>query len=664
MKKQFGLFRWLRRNSRLLILAILAAVTLVLGVIGFRRQFPTNTFLDHFYLTLQLFILQSGAEMGALNWQLQVARFCGAFFSMLAAIQLMVSIFYNQFQLLWIRVAYRRHIIICGLGGIGPILAERYLSQGRKVVIIEIKPDNKFIQPVKEQGGIVLIGDGADAELLRKAGIAYADLVVAVCGSDGKNAEIVSQVSEFAEEGSPPTRIKDFFLWLSGKRPWFHHRSSLRCYAHIINLHLCHYLAGQAITSYTNKWFQVEFFNIFDSGARMILEEESMGLSFQDGSAPHLAVIGLNEVGQSLIVRAERAWRKANNNGKLQLTVIDTTASEKMRLLECSCPTLQNESMLEVLDENVQNAGFLNSSLDEAVNGANKITQVYICLDDDSAGLTLGLMLLEKLREKKVPILVCLLGHGGLAEILMERRGKGDTPRAGFEQLQVFDLLERTCDTSIGDQGLFEDLAISIHERYCADRMGAGETPASNPSLLPWFPDQDGCVLSDEKKEDNRRQARRIGESLWRIGYGIEPAGSLAVGQVQFLESDDVIANWEALLRAVQQRGKDESDADYFERLANSSKSPERQEIRRGGKVIIEDELEYTARQEHESWLQSKLDAGWKPGVRSDREKTNPYLYPWYHPLLDEEKARQHTRDSVKYWPGLLESVNLRIYRR
>lgn len=230
-------------------------VTLVLGVLGFSRRIPCGSFWDNLYLALQLFVLQLGAYLENFNWMLQVARFSGAIFSVLAAIQLVATLFYNQYQLLRIKVAYRKHVIICGLGEIGPILAERYLSEGKKVVIIEIKPDNKFNQPMRELGADILIGDGADPELLRKAGIQNASFVVAVCGSNSKNAEIVSQVTKFVQAYVKSSAEDKLLVGLEQERIWC-------CYAHILNPHICHFLAGQAITDYTKPRFQVEFFNI------------------------------------------------------------------------------------------------------------------------------------------------------------------------------------------------------------------------------------------------------------------------------------------------------------------------------------------------------------------------------------------------------------------
>jgi len=651
-KSKAGL--WFRRNNRLFFLALLALTTLVLGVLGFHRQDPCGTFLDNLYLSLQLFVLQSGAYLENFNWMLQVARFSGAIFSVLAAIQLVATLFYNQYQLLRIKVAYRKHVIICGLGGIGPILAERYLSEGKKVVIIEIKPDNKFNQPMRELGAIILIGDGADPELLRKAGIQNASFVVAVCGSDGKNAEIVSQVTKFVQAYVKSSAEDKLLVGLEQERIWC-------CYAHILNPHLCHFLAGQAITDYTKPHFQVEFFNIYDSGARMMLQEDAMALSFTEGPIPHMAIIGLNAVGQSLVLRSERAWRNAKRDGKLRITVIDPQADEKINLLKCSCSSLEVSTSLNILNQNIHNASFLNAWLSDALESSPKLSQVFICLDDDSEALTLGLMLLERLRTAKVPVMACLLGHGGLSDILQPPGSHIDN-RA---QLQVFDLLERTCKTSITEQGLFEDLAIAIHEHYREENRG--RLPETDPRLNPWFGDGGRPGLADAVKISNREQALSIGVALERLGLGIEPAGSLTVPLELIEEGEDADSRRAALIRAVQQPAEGETDVQYYQRLAQLSESLERQTREIEGQTISEDDLEFTARLEHQRWLRKKLKDGWQPGEETDKAaKIHKLLYPWYYPHLNkhEKESREQTRGEVRYWPEMLAAADLRIYRR
>lgn len=641
MKKTASWWLWLQRN-RLPLMILLASVTLILGVIGFGKQSSDSNFFDNLYLSLQLFVLQSGAGLPNMHWTLQVARFSGVIFTFLAAVQILVSTFYVRFELLKIKWTYRNHIIICGLGGLGPILAKHYLDDGEKVVAIEIMPDNKFVESIKEQDGIVLFGDGADPELLKKAGIERARLVVAVCGSDGKNAEIVGQVAKIAEEEK---------------------LSDLSCYAHILNPHLSHYLAGQAITSYTNENFQVEFFNIFDSGARLILQEDAMKLSFSGDDRPHMAVIGLNAVGQSLVMRAERAARTAAMKGRRpRLTVIDPRAEEILKLLECSCASLKRTFKLKAYEDNILNASFINTWLGETLNSRMPLTQIYICLEDDSVGLTLGLILQEKLRDQNpaVPILVCMLDHGGLEDVLESR--EGGRPAVS---LLAFDLLEKTCASSISTQGLFEDLAIAVHENYRQAHLKKGGSVDGHSALLPWFSDKDYSALSEEYKEQNRRQARCFGESLWRIGYGIEPTGSQPTELFSFPEDEDMKQNRAILLKELGQRTSEETDDAYTKRLINLSQTTERQAIDLEGKTIQEDDLEYLARQEHESWRQQKLRDGWVYAEKKDNAaKTSPNVLPWYDPRLPDANTRQWTRESVKIWPRLLAELGLRIYRR
>ncbi len=674
--------RWFRHNSRMLILGFIAILTLFFGMIGYEKYSTeittTNTLLNSFYYSLQLFLLQMPSGVDTPNWQLQIARFSGALFGVFAAVQLLVSVFYQRSQLLWIRLYYRRHIIICGLGSIGPILVERYLDQGRKVVVIEIDPDNKYISSVVDNGAIVLIGDGSDPNMLHKAGISKAEIVIVVSGDDGKNAEIISQVSKQAKESDGPSNIHELFKWILRKRTWFSKRASLRCYAHVLNLHLCHYLTGHSITSHTDDHYQVEFFNIFDAGARLLLEEDSSLQNLEKNDPLHLVVIGLNQVGESLIIRSGRAWSKSNRSDqKLNVTVIDPEVEEKTRLLEFSHPKVSTSCKIAKINENVNSPGFLYKWTSLGLNPGD-ISQIYICLEDDSAGLTLGLMLLQKFHSQKIPITVCLLSYGGLTDLIKERDAQSktteeseakNTPSAtprrlgrGFESLRVFDLLDQTCGPGLGEQGLFEDLAIEIHKSYCTEKIASGAVPESTPEIYPWFK-KGTKILSEELKEQNRRHARRIGESLWTRGYGIEPLSN-DKNKLTFKQQQEDLVNNSKILEHIQKRRIEEDDETYHARIIEQSILQERQEVIENNQFFVESDLEYLSRLEHESWLELKLRQGWKPGPRDENKKTNPYLYPWFDSRLDEKEARQKTRKMVSDWSRLLESVDLQIYKR
>jgi hypothetical protein len=77
-----------------------------------------------------------------------------------------------------------------------------------------------------------------------------------------------------------------------------------------------------------------------------------------------------------------------------------------------------------------------------------------------------------------------------------------------------------------------------------------------------------------------------------------------------------------------------------------------------------ETELETLARLEHADWMSKRIQQGWKPGLKLDRDrKIHNLLFYWYDPQLSEE-ARQKTRQMIITWPRLLAQADLQIYQR
>jgi len=79
----------------------MALATLVLGFIGFSKLSTSlgenRSFLDIFYLTLQLITLESGAVPGPVPWELEMARFFAPLIAAYAALRALMLIFRQQF---------------------------------------------------------------------------------------------------------------------------------------------------------------------------------------------------------------------------------------------------------------------------------------------------------------------------------------------------------------------------------------------------------------------------------------------------------------------------------------------------------------------------------------------------------------------------------------
>ncbi len=81
------------------------------------------------------------------------------------------------------------YIIIVGGGKVGYYLAKTLLNQEHEILIIE-KDKRKFDALTLEFGGIVMRGDGSDSLVMEEAGMARAEMVIAVTGDDEDNLMI------------------------------------------------------------------------------------------------------------------------------------------------------------------------------------------------------------------------------------------------------------------------------------------------------------------------------------------------------------------------------------------------------------------------------------------------------------------------------------------
>ncbi|MFO7700597.1 MAG: Trk system potassium transporter TrkA [Acidimicrobiia bacterium] len=77
-------------------------------------------------------------------------------------------------------------IVIVGAGAVGSYLAEKLSYEGQDVVVIESDPERAAIAQ-SEIDCLVINGNGASAETLKKAGLDDADLLIAVSSSDAVN---------------------------------------------------------------------------------------------------------------------------------------------------------------------------------------------------------------------------------------------------------------------------------------------------------------------------------------------------------------------------------------------------------------------------------------------------------------------------------------------
>jgi len=558
-------FSWRRRlrlkwlDYKWLIFSALILVILGLGYTGFSKLYAslgeTRTPLDILYRTLQLLTLESGFADGIIPWELELARLLAPAVAAYAALMTLSVIFKKQFQLLRLRF-FKEHLVICGLGRKGVLLAQKFREQGSRVVVIELDEGNDLVEQCRESGATVLIGNAASQELLCKARIHKAKYLIAVCGDDGINAEIAVLAFD-----------------LVGKRKG----KVLTCIIHIVEPQLCRLLEKQEIGTRKIGAFRLEFFNIFDKGAWSWLGQYSPFLDTEGMriSKPHLLIVGAGRMGMSLIAQAARKWKESSPNGNIKIcvTIIDTKSEAIKKLLDLRYPVVRKSCSLKYLQMDIESSDFEEARFLFDKEKKCDITSIFICLDNDSFGLSTALILHRRTKKYNIPIMVRMARDAGLARLLHRGEKRDDS----YAALHVFGLLDRTCHPEQVLLGTKEILARAIHEDYRNRQKKKGETSKTNPSLVSWD------ELPEDLQESNRQQADHIGEKLKDMGYDVSE-----------------LENW---------------DEKLFE--------------------FAPEEIEMMAKVEHKRWVEERKRSGWRLGQKNIKRKKTPYLIPWDE--LDEE---------------------------
>ena len=593
------------------VVGILGLASIGLGYIGFSKYFVAlgeiRSGWDILYLSLQLLTLESGSIHGPVSWELEVARLLAPALVAYTAIKALVAIFHEQLQLFCVRFI-RDHVVICGLGRKGLLLARAFHDHGYRVVVIEQERENSKLESCREMGATLLIGNATDMELLRKARVQRAIYLFSVCGNDGVNAEVAVHAQDLTanRKGKP-----------------------LTCFIHIADLELKNLLREKEIAAQKVDSFRLELFNVFESGARALLNEHPAfsPAGGVEGNRAHILVVGMGRMGNSLVVQAARIWRLIHSAGgeRLRITIIDRLAEQKKESLCLSYPQLDRICDIVPHNMDIQSPQFQRAEFLFDPGGKCDLSAIYVCMDNDERALSAALVMHQRLREydpypyrplsflspalamhqrlrgDRIPIVVRMTRDAGLAALL---RGEEATGSEGFGNLHAFGLLDRTCRLDLLFGGTHEVLARAIHEDYVFNQKTIGQTPRTNPSMASWD------ELPEGLKESNRRQADHIGIKLKAIGCGIAS-----------------LNDWDAKLLTFK---------------------PE--------------EVEQMARMEHEHWNEERRLEGWTyaPEPKDLNRKTTPYLVPWNELLED---IKEYDRNTIRGLPAFLAQAGFQIYR-
>jgi voltage-gated potassium channel Kch len=512
-------------HRRWILVALLGALALALGVIGFGRnaalQGEAASVFTLFYLSIQLFVLESGAVAGPVPWELELARFLAPLVPVLAAIEILAHVLGDWLIALRIRYLVRDHFVICGLDAKSLPLVRDLCERGETVVVADPGLTEEQQARCQGLGALTLGGTSLDERLLRRAGIPRARQLVIPTDSDIRNIEL--------------SLLAARVLRNSRRRG----RKQVLCHVHVLDLNLYTRLCHHCVLAEPDGPIDIRPFNIYESTARALLAHRPLdheGIPAGDLRTVHLIILGFGKMGQSVVLQAAKIAHFANQQ-KPRVTAIDQAARRLGRQFLDRFPRFDSICDLEFIESDVDDPE-ITGRVVELARGTDTLPTVVVCFDDNTRSLQCAIKVRAEVSATGTPLLVRLAESTDLTLLLGTDEGSSPAfiETFGIDQITVGMILDEELD----------QLAKALHAVYVARRKQEGK------SYKEWE------VLDPGLKDSNRQAADHIPVKLRAIGCstdsvpGGEPVTSFTPDEVEVLArmehdrwtAERILAGW------------------------------------------------------------------------------------------------------------------------
>jgi len=505
--KRSGKNPWHRlKRLKWALMVGLALGAMILGVIGFSRYFNDRGTRVHplslFYLSLQLFTLESGHIEGQVPWQLEISRYLAPLATIWAAILSLAALLGERLER-WRLRRMRDHAVVCGLGRKGLKLTRDFFERGYRVVAIDSNQDSAHLAVCREMGVITLVGDASSGAVLRQARAGHASFVAAVCREDSTNVEVALQTHCLALESGRPSD------------------EPVRCLVHVVDMGLCDLFRRHKVFTETGDAFQASVFNVYSNAARQLLNEHPLDhsqIAPDDPRAPQLIIVGFGIMGEALAIQTARMAHFANG-GKPRVSVIDLEAGDREAAFVARCPEFRKACEIEFVKGDIEHKQTLER-IHDWVDDPKLVSSVSVCLDDEWRCLKTALRIMSLFEDRNIPVLLRMSEDCRLSELIQEEHDRVE----GGAWFHAFGRIEEVCclDTLLDSDR--DALARAIHETYVAKRKSEGKSSEGDPALCPWD------ELDPARRDFNRLQADHIPVKLRAIGCQAAPGGNANQG--------------------------------------------------------------------------------------------------------------------------------------
>jgi len=180
---------------RLLLISVLPAILVLAGTCGFRliEGWP---WFDALYMTVTTLTTIGFEEIHSMSNAgrtfTMVLAMGGVFTIFFSTAEVMRAYATGELKRLWEKRSMKKqldaltnHVIICGYGRVGRLVAQEFSHAKVPFVVIDREEDE--LRDLETVHGVALVGDATSDEILKKAGIDRARAFVAALSSDADN---------------------------------------------------------------------------------------------------------------------------------------------------------------------------------------------------------------------------------------------------------------------------------------------------------------------------------------------------------------------------------------------------------------------------------------------------------------------------------------------
>jgi voltage-gated potassium channel Kch len=422
-----------------------------------------------------------------------------------------------------VRLFYRDHVIVVGLGEKARRLALNLRTSGRRVVVVE-RDDLHPMAPTLRAAGIAVVhGDGRAETVLREAALGRAAALVCLTEQDAVNL----QVGRAARE------------WLA-RAPA---REPLRCVVHVGDRSLRQIASEAPPYRRRDARFDGRVLDVVDIAARGLLTawapDALAPLHGADAPAPHVLVVGAEALARAVVVNLALQAHYAAGR-KTVVTLFDPAAGLALARLLGEYPSITALLELRTAEVSVQHLAPAQLAEQLGLSGPGGVLPspvvAYVTLERDIEAMAAGLHLARLARGWDTPpqVVVCVPPETSvMAAIGLDPSGTA----LGFSTFDRYSI----CSASYFIGEALDAEARARHERYLAQRLAQGQTNGDRPTRLPWH-ELDEMVKASNRRQVEHEPVKR--RALAALGTGDDALERLAAMEHRRWMADLLMAGW------------------------------------------------------------------------------------------------------------------------